>query len=244
MQIERKEMKHCLKTLAGGLFLLLLPLLLTGCVTGSHEAQKRQEAEEFSTESKYEDCVIALDAGHGGADPGKVGAGGLTEKEVNLAIALILEEMLKAEGIEVVMTRTQDVSLGDENVSNHKQEDLNTRVEILEKAKADLVVSIHQNSFGDPSVSGPQVFYYTGSEEGKRAAVCLQEALNTGLEIAKPRVVKENDSYYLLKKTSGVLVIAECAFLSNPTEESLLRDTEYLTRVANALKEGILAYLA
>lgn len=242
MQTESETMKHCMKTLTGGLFLLLGIVLLCGC-TDSPVVRERMEAESIHAENEYAGKVIVLDAGHGGADPGKVGTGGLTEKEVNLTIALLLQEQLEAEGIEVVMTRTTDMSLGDQNAGNQKMEDLNTRVRLLEEAEADLAVSIHQNSFGDPSVSGPQVFYYTGSEEGERAAVCLQEALNSELQIAKPRVVKANDSYYLLKKTSGVLVIAECAFLSNPKEEALLRDTEYLMRVAEALKEGILAYL-
>ena len=238
-------MRRCTDTLGRGLFLVLgISLFLTGCKGGTSEADKRQEAEEISIESKYEGCVVVLDAGHGGADPGKVGSGGLTEKEVNLSIALLLQELLEAEGIEVVMTRTQDEALGDANAENRKMADLNARVEILEAADAKLAVSIHQNSFGDPSVGGPQVFYYTGSEEGERAASCMQDALNEGLSVTKPRVIKANDDYYLLKKTSGVLVIAECAFLSNPEEEALLREPEYLIRVANALKEGILAYLA
>ncbi len=238
-------MKHWITGLTQGALILCLFGLLQGCAPGEDAEQKPKEAEEFTTEKSlpYEGRTVVVDAGHGGADPGKVGAGGLTEKEVNLRIAILLQGLLEEEGIKVIMTRTQDVALGDAGASNHKMEDLNTRIAILNEADADLAVSIHQNSFSDHTVRGPQVFYYTGSEEGEAAAKHLQDALNKSLEVARPRVVKANDNYYLLKKSSGVLVIAECAFLSNPEEEALLRDEVYLNRVAEALKEGILAYL-
>ena len=73
----------------------------------------------------------------------------------------------------MVLTRTDDERLADSQV-----EDLEKRIEIMNESEAALVVSIHQNSYSDPSVSGAQVFYYTGSEEGETAADLLQEKLN------------------------------------------------------------------
>ena len=90
------------------------------------------------------------------------------------------------------------------------------------------------------SIVGLKVDLTVGSY---RAAVLIQNALNEDLEIARPRVQKENDNYYLLTKCSNVMVIAECGFLSNPEEETLLTDKEYQQRIAAALKRGICEYL-
>ena len=100
-----------------------------------------------------------------------------------------------------------------------------------------------QNSYHDPSVKGPQVFYYETSGEGKELAADLQESLNTTLEVERPREIKGNTSYYLLKRSKGVLVIAECGFLTNPDEADLLQTEEYQEKVADALTDGIVTYL-
>ena len=104
-------------------------------------------------------------------------------------------------------------------------------------------VSIHQNSYQDPSVRGPQVFYYESSLKGKALAEKIQESLNTGLKVLRPRVVKGNTSYYLLKRSKGVLVIVECGFLTNPKEAELLKKKEYQKKVAEAVTEGIRKYI-
>ena len=88
-------------------------------------------------------------------------------------------------------------------------------------------------------VKGPQVFYYETSSEGKELAADLQESLNTTLEVERPREIKGNTSYYLLKRSKGVLVIAECGFLTNPDEADLLQTGDYQKKVAAALADGI-----
>ena len=100
----------------------------------------------------------------------------------------------------------------------------------------------HLNSYCNPSVRGPQWFFYKGSEEGGRISGLLQEQLNTGLKIERPREAKENDSYYLLKKSSVPTVIAECGFLSNPEEAALLGSESYQEKLAWNLYLGILKY--
>ena len=87
------------------------------------------------------------------------------------------------------------------------------------------------------------MFYYESSLKGKTLAEKIQESLNTGLEVARPRVVKGNTSYYLLKRSKGVLVIAECGFLTNPEEAELLKKKEYQKKVAEAVTEGIRKYI-
>ena len=187
--------------------------------------------------------VIVVDAGHGGADPGMIGVGGLEEKGINLTIAVKVKEELESSGFTVVMTREEDVGLYDDSSHNKKAQDLQKRISIIQEVKPLLTVSIHQNSYEDSSVRGPQVFYYKDSPEGEKLAGILQEKLNTELEVERPRVEKGNTSYYLLKRSPGILNIIECGFLTNPDEAALLQEEAYQRKVARALVEGICEYL-
>lgn len=187
-------------------------------------------------------CVV-LDAGHGAADPGKIGCNDAKEKDINLAIVLKLKQYLEREKIKVVLTRENDEPLYEDSAVNKKMSDMNARVSIIESAKPDLVVSIHQNSYHESSVCGPQVFYYKASEKGKLAAQCLQASFDGMEEIVNRRSAKANDNYYLLLHTSAPMVIAECGFLSNPEEAELLIQDAYQEKLAQVLCQGILEYL-
>ena len=98
--------------------------------------------------------VIAVDPGHGGADPGMVGLNGLEEKEINLKIACKLERVLTDKGYQVVMTRKKDQGLYDASAPNKKSQDMQRRIAFLENASPVLTVSIHQNSYSAPDVRG------------------------------------------------------------------------------------------
>ena len=187
--------------------------------------------------------TIVIDAGHGGIDPGKIGVNGAYEKDINLAIALKLEKLLRANGINTVMTRTEDKGLYNENDSNKKVQDMKNRLAIIEDAQPALAVSIHQNSYPDESVSGVQVFYYKDSLKGKEAAQIMQSQMIKTLKPEKERAAKENKTYYLLKKTSVPLLIIECAFMSNSSEAQLLTQNDYQERVAWSIYMGIIQYL-
>ena len=187
--------------------------------------------------------MVAVDPGHGGSDPGMIGVGGLEEKGINLAISLRLKETLEEQGYRVVMTREKDEGLYDDSAQSKKAQDMQRRIEKLRETDPALTVSIHQNSYSDPAVRGPQVFYYESSAEGKALAEAVQESLNTGLSVERPRAVKGNTSYYLLKRSPGTLVIVECGFLTNPEEAELLQEEGYQQRVAEAVAAGISAYL-
>lgn len=191
---------------------------------------------------QVEERVVVIDVGHGGKDPGKVGVNGELEKDINLAIALKLEKFLKQSDVSVIMTRHEDIGLYDEDAGNKKVQDMRRRVEFIEESGADLVVSIHQNSYRDSSVRGPQCFYYGSSSEGERAALIIQEQLNEGMEIERSRSAKANSSYYMLKRSSVPTVIAECGFLSNGEEAVLLTNEKYQEKLAWNLYLGILAY--
>ena len=106
-----------------------------------------------------------------------------------------------------------------------------------------LTVSIHQNSYPEEYVHGAQVFYYNGSSGGEQLAGLIQTQLVQDLDPENHRQIKPNDSYYLLKKTKGTIVIVECGFLSNAAEAGKLCDEAYQDRVAWSIHKGILQYI-
>lgn len=202
-----------------------------------------KEAAVVSNETSEKEKVIVIDAGHGGADPGMIGIGGLEEKGINLAVSMKLKEALENQGFTVVMTRQEDKGLYEEGTRNKKVQDMQNRIEIMEKAKPILAVSIHQNSYTEESVKGPQVFYYETSAEGQKLAANIQSALNTELSTERPRKEKGNTSYFLLKKSPCVLNIVECGFLTNKKEAELLQTEEYQQKIVEAVVKGIVQYM-
>ena len=187
--------------------------------------------------------TIIIDAGHGGKDPGKVGTLETLEKDINLKIALDLKEILESQNMHVIMTREEDKDLS-KTSDNFKASDMMERVALIQKSNADLVVSIHQNSYTDPQVYGAQCFYYSNSEEGKTLASIIQQQIINSTNQTKIREIKSNNDYYLLKHSSLPTVIVECGFLSNPNEEQLLLTEEYQRKMAWAIHLGILQYLS
>lgn len=188
--------------------------------------------------------TVTIDPGHGGSDPGKIGINGCKEKDINLAISMELKACLEEVGVSVNMTQEDENGLYKDRDTNKKQADMRNRCEIINNAKANLTVSVHQNSYTSESVSGPQVFYHVQSAEGEKAAACIQEALNRDFSIARPRKIKSNNTYYILKRTKICSILVECGFLSNYEEAEMLTTSAYQNKVARALSAGILAYLA
>lgn len=196
----------------------------------------------FCVQAADRQCIV-IDPGHGGIDPGMVGVGGVEEKHINLQVAKALGELLETRGFEVIYTRTEDVGLYEEDADNKKSQDMQRRCALIEEKEPVLTVSIHQNSYSDSSVYGPQVFYFEHSDAGEKLASCVQEQLNTQLQIAKPRTIKGNTNYYILKRSAGTTILVECAFLSNPQEAEKIQAAEYQQAVAQAICDGILAFL-
>ncbi len=212
----------------------------TGRDTERYRGQRKVVSEDVTESAAH---VVVLDSGHGGIDPGKESADGTLEKYINLAIATKLQQMLEQNGVKVVMTRTDDAGLYQETDHNKKIADMKKRCEIITQSHADLVVSIHQNSYSDTRAHGAQVFYYKHSANGKKLAQILQKNLKNGLDADNQRVEKPDTTYYMLLHTKVPTVIAECGFLSNPQETKLLQTEEYQTKVALALYNGIIEYL-
>lgn len=187
--------------------------------------------------------TIVLDPGHGGFDGGMTGKSGISEKVLNLIYAQKLAVLLEQEGFCVVLTRNTDAGLYDETSGNKKAQDMQRRCAIIEKVQPLLTISIHQNSYPqDSSVRGPQVFYYKESAEGEKLAECIQSEMNEQLKIARPRMKKANENYYILKHSAGTAVLVEVGFLTNPEEEQLLQQEEYQNRVVRAMADAVLKY--
>lgn len=187
--------------------------------------------------------TVVIDPGHGGFDPGKVGVNGVLEKDINLAIAMQLKELLELNDLNVVMLRTADEGLYSEGDPNKKASDLKKRVQLMAEANPVLAVSIHQNSFPQESSYGAQVFYYSESEQGKELAKIMQATLKELLTDGNHRMEKPNKDYYLLKKSTCPLIIVECGFLSNQKEAMLLATEKYQREMAWAIHLGVMRYL-
>lgn len=197
----------------------------------------------YEGKDKEEQAVVVIDAGHGGFDPGKVGVNNALEKDINLAIAMELKELLELNDIKVIMTRETDQGLYSESDRNKKAEDMKARVKIINESNAALVVSIHQNSFTQESSHGAQLFYYSKSNIGKEFAEIMQTQIKETLKDGNHRVEKANDNYYLLKNSNYPIVIVECGFLSNNKEAALLATSEYQRKLAWAIHLGILQFM-
>ena len=205
------------------------------------------ESEQPQPESPKEPrFTVILDAGHGGEDGGAVGVGGLVEKDLNLEIAKLLAAELEKQGVQVIMTRTEDVLLYDRNVDfkgRKKVLDLAARQAIGDKYPEALFVSIHANSFAQQQYHGLQIWYGTNHPGSAALAECIRGEVVRTLQPDNHRQSKQAGSnIYLLYHLKNPTVLIECGFLSNPSECSALGDAAYRQELARALCRGILAY--
>ena len=185
--------------------------------------------------------TVVVDAGHGGVDTGCVGATtGVYESQITLKIAQKIQHYLSSLGINVVQTRTNMDGLYDSFVSGFKLRDLQKRRDIILKSDADLVVSIHLNSFADSSAHGAQVFYKLDSELSHNLADTIQALFVSNLY--KARKVAMQGDYYILNCTKVPGILIECGFLSNYEEEQLLCTDKYLQKISYNISCGILEY--
>jgi len=191
------------------------------------------QASGFSVNKK----IVVIDAGHGGWDPGKIGPNDELEKDINLKIAEYVQIYLEIGGAMAFLTRADDTALADK-----KNPDLLARATLPSELKADILVSVHQNSFSSQNVKGAQVFYYEASENGKRLADNIQSRIASYLDTQNTKAAKANNNYYMLRKSETPAVIVECGFLSNYEEAQQLSSDEYQQRVAWAIYMGIVDY--
>lgn len=220
--------------------------VLLGIIIASLYVVKiREERALWVFSSPAYGITVAIDAGHGGMDPGAVSKNGVREDQINLKIAKKLQAYLENQGAKVVMTRKTDEGLYDEDYTgSKKRQDMSRRVEILQQAEPDMVISIHLNKFSQSQYYGAQTFYLKGSEEGEQLAQYIQQQLLRVLNRGNKREIKATDSFLILKAVESPSVLVECGFLSNPEEERLLITDDYQEEVAWAIYCGIISYLS
>lgn len=215
---------------------------------------------------------IVVDPGHGGHDPGAIGATGTREKDVVLSIGLRLAKLLREElGLDVVMTRSTDVFL-----------ELQERTALANQVGADLFISVHANAAPNRASSGIETYYLSLAKTEKAAQLAAKENGTSLEKVSMLQAVlfdlmanyKINDSAHLAEviqkdlhrrvdsrwpvKSLGVKqgpfyvlvganmpsVLIETAFLSNEKEEQRLQDPQYLDATAEGIMEGVRTYMA
>jgi N-acetylmuramoyl-L-alanine amidase len=171
--------------------------------------------------------VIALDAGHGGREKGAVGPTGMMEKDVNLSYTKKIAALLDSAGANVVITRQDDITMS-----------LAERVEIARKANTHIFCWLHNNSVGAASdaaaVRGTST-YFTIPQNQALAWTIYPYLLDIGL-ISFGRVQSD---YYVTRQTDMLVILVEGAFMSNPEDEMLLADDNFLNQLARAVFNGL-----
>ncbi|WP_229106300.1 N-acetylmuramoyl-L-alanine amidase [Paenibacillus sp. 1001270B_150601_E10] len=187
---------------------------------------------------------VLIDAGHGGIDGGTV-HGNLKEKDINLAIAQKLYLLLKAKGVPVILNRTGDYALSDDNrwsaTRSRHNRDLAQRRQLSEEVPISMFVSIHVNWGKNASKRGPMVLH---QEEGRSQALAflIQQELET---LAPSPVLPETGSkYYLLRRVKQPAVIVETGFISNAKDRKLLTSRLGQSLIAQRLCDAIIHYHA
>lgn len=180
--------------------------------------------------------LVALDAGHGGSDSGAIGVTGVKEKDVNLAITLEVDKILRQAGVRTILTRSDD-----------SYPTLQERTDLANQAQATIFVSIHNNAAGDPASKGTETFYWGTdakySVEGKRLAEAIQRNLIASLSSDDRGARTHWLNLHVLAETHMTAALTEVGFLTNPQEEVKLDDPVYQRRAAAAVARGILEYL-
>jgi N-acetylmuramoyl-L-alanine amidase len=172
--------------------------------------------------------VVVIDPGHGGDDPGAIGAGGLREADVTLAIGRLTRDALQRQGVHVILTRTDDSSVA-----------LEDRPDFAQRAGATVFVSIHANASGNRNAQGTTTYFY--SPQSQALAAAIQQEVVAAL--GEPDRGVQTARFYVIVNATMPAVLIEIAFISNAKEEAMLRDPAVQQRIAAAIARGIEAYL-
>lgn len=183
--------------------------------------------------------TIVIDAGHGGKDVGTIGIDGTNEKDINLAISLMLFDYLMVSGINTQMTRYGDYEVYEED-EERTRSDLYNRLDLINSINNSILISIHQNHFEDEKEWGTQIWYSANTTESKAMADSILSIVKKYVQPENKRENKESgSSYYLLYKASVPSIMVECGFMSNKRENDLLKNNEYQSKFAYAILLGL-----
>ena len=216
--------------------IVLSAILVSVLVFGLQISLKeKEELTVETTSTPTSNKTIVIDAGHGTPDEGAESKSGTTEAEINLKIALKVQNLLEQTGCTVILTRSDENAIYDLDSKTLKQKkvsDIKNRVKIGNQSSADIFVSIHLNKIPQQQYYGWQCFFNSKNDNSKMLAEQLQENLNDSMQ-------KENKR---MKNVEIPISIVECGFLSNPEEEKQLQEDEYQNRLAWGIYNGITDY--
>jgi N-acetylmuramoyl-L-alanine amidase len=181
--------------------------------------------------------TIVIDAGHGGFDPGSIGPTGIKEKNITLAVSLMIGNILESQGHKVIYTRKNDSITWAAN----EKDDVRARVDISSKAKADLFISIHTNASEYSSIKGIETYFSYTNSNSKLLAKFIQDNMIKSLKLSNRGIKEEN--FYVIKNNQAVSALVELAYISNSAEEKLLNNSSYQQKWADAVAKGINEYL-
>lgn len=227
---------------------LLSVVIFSLCIFGIIKKTEENIVSVISeSASTYKDCIIILDAGHGGEDGGAVAFDNTLEKDINLSVCNCISMFFDLFGIEYVCIRTTDCSVGDTSLSTireRKASDIHKRFDIINSYDNSVLLSIHQNMYAIEKYSGTQVFYSSNSEQSKEIAQYIQTSVKNAIQTENNRKIKAADnSIYLLYNAKRPSVMVECGFLSNLNELAALKASEYQSQMAYFITKGIIQYL-
>ncbi|MCX6084825.1 MAG: N-acetylmuramoyl-L-alanine amidase, partial [Caldiserica bacterium] len=193
-----------------------------------------------ATGSKLQGKKVILDPGHGFMsstgyfDAGAIGSSGTKESSVNLSIALKVKALLEADGALVVMTRSDD--------SSKDNPDLTKRAQIANGSGADLFLSIHQNATdAGPLMGGTETHYWF--DQSKVFAALVQKHLVLALGTTDRGT--EKTSLYLVSHIDTMpAALVECAFITSSQEERLLREDAFQQKVAQGIADAVVEYFS
>lgn len=196
----------------------------------------------------FAEKIFLIDPGHGGTFPGRVNESNILEKDINLDIALKLDQLLEETGSHVIMTRRTDIDLIPQQSQNktlllQQRADLETRVQMASQTNADYFISIHCNSIPNEKWKGAQTFYNPEDPESKALAEAIQQTLIEQLGNNNRNALPREDTY-LFQNSTIPTVIVECGFLSNSEESVKLQDSAYQQQLAWSIYLGIHNYLS
>lgn len=182
--------------------------------------------------------VIAIDAGHGGGDPGALGPGGMQEKDVTLDVALRLSRWLRERGCQVRLSRRSDVSMPPP-----------VRTAWVRQTASDVLVSLHCDSVsGRPNVTGVTTYFHRAQSACRALAEKVQQYLVRATNAPDLGVRSDYTLYdrglYILRCAERPAVLVETGYISHAGTAKLLAQPDYRQKLAEGVGEGVLAYLS
>ena len=175
---------------------------------------------------------IVIDPGHGGPDPGAIGIRGLRETDVVLDVSLQVAALLRARGVEVLMTRTREVDV-----------DLPPRVSLANRSGATAFISIHANALNmrRPDVNGIETFYFSNPRAGRLASYLQQQLIN--VSPGTPNRGVRQGRFFVIRRTAMPAALIEMGFVTGDIDAPRLARPDHRRRLALAIATGILDYL-